>query len=48
MINQVLMVGQVEEHEIGLMFEEYECPNCGGTGESDGTDPDELTYSDEW
>ena len=32
---QVFRTGQVEEHEIGLIFEEVECPTCDGSGEED-------------
>ncbi|MBD2197935.1 MULTISPECIES: hypothetical protein [Calothrix] len=30
---QVYKTGQVQEHEIDLIFEEIECPTCGGGGE---------------
>ncbi|MBH8576995.1 hypothetical protein I8752_29240 [Nostocaceae cyanobacterium CENA369] len=30
---EVFRAGQVEEHEIGLTFEEIECPTCDGGGE---------------
>lgn len=30
---EVFRTGQVEEHEIGLIFEEVECPLCDGAGE---------------
>ncbi|BAZ31174.1 hypothetical protein NIES4074_36460 [Cylindrospermum sp. NIES-4074] len=31
--NQVFLEGQVEEHEIGLNFDQYPCPECDGSGE---------------
>lgn len=31
---QVFRAGQIEDHEIGLTFEEVECPTCGGGGET--------------
>ncbi|BAY22357.1 hypothetical protein NIES2100_21200 [Calothrix sp. NIES-2100] len=30
---EVFNTGQVEEYQIGLEFEEIECPTCGGGGE---------------
>lgn len=30
---KVFRAGQVEEYQIGLEFEEIECPLCGGSGE---------------
>jgi DnaJ-class molecular chaperone len=44
---QVATNFEIEHHEIGLTFEEYECPLCGGTGEISGEDPDGLEYSDQ-
>jgi DnaJ-class molecular chaperone len=42
-----LLSPQVEEHEIGISYEECECPDCGGTGVCDGEDPDGNYYSDD-
>lgn len=43
---KVLMSAQVQEHEIGLTYEEYECPRCAGSGEEytdyEGIDSYEL------
>ena len=40
-------VGQVEDHEIGLIFEELECYACGGGGEVVEDNYDGIEYTNE-
>ncbi|MBN3897345.1 MAG: hypothetical protein HWQ41_19315 [Nostoc sp. NOS(2021)] len=44
---EVFHVGQVEEHEIGLIFEELQCYACGGGGEVVEEDYEGNDYTDE-
>jgi DnaJ-class molecular chaperone len=43
----VFQAGQVEEHEIGLIFEEVQCYACGGGGEIVEDDYDGMEYRDD-
>ncbi|OYE04739.1 hypothetical protein CDG79_11405 [Nostoc sp. 'Peltigera membranacea cyanobiont' 232] len=44
---QVFKAGQIETHEIGLTFEEIECPLCDGSGEINDEDADGIPYTEE-